>query len=42
VNVGVDVWDFVPVTFADIARRAKKLSPNKHWEDVEHRASLSI
>ncbi|WP_298260877.1 metallophosphoesterase [uncultured Litoreibacter sp.] len=38
VNVGVDVWDFMPITFADIARRAKKLPPNKHWCDVEHGA----
>ncbi|WP_298914029.1 metallophosphoesterase [uncultured Roseobacter sp.] len=40
VNVGVDVWNFMPVTFDDIARRAKKLLPNKHWVDVEHRAEL--
>jgi calcineurin-like phosphoesterase family protein len=41
VNVGVDVWDFVPVTFDKIVRRAKKLPPNKHWGDVEHGAELS-
>lgn len=36
VNVGVDVWDFQPVTFSEVARRAKKLPVNKHWSDVEH------
>lgn len=41
VNVGVDVWDFMPVKYDDIARRAKKLPPNKHWSDVEHGAELS-
>ncbi|AHD10534.1 metallophosphoesterase [Phaeobacter gallaeciensis] len=41
VNIGVDVWDFMPVTFADIARRAKNLPPNKHWGDVEYRAKLN-
>ena len=38
VNVGVDVWDFMPVTFEDIARRAKTLPVNKHRADVEHNA----
>ncbi len=38
VNVGVDVWDFMPVRFEDIARRAKSLPVNKHWQDVEHNA----
>lgn len=37
VNVGVDVWDFMPVALPDIESRARKLAPNKHWEDVEHR-----
>jgi hypothetical protein len=40
VNVGVDVWEFMPINFGDIVRRAKKLSPNKHWGDVEHGAEL--
>ena len=35
VNVGVDVWDFMPVTIADIERRARKLPVNRHWADVE-------
>ena len=26
------------VRFKDIARRAKNLSVNKHWQDVEHNA----
>ncbi|MEP3636170.1 MAG: metallophosphoesterase [Paracoccaceae bacterium] len=41
VNVGVDVWDFMPVTYDDIARRARKLPINKHWSDVEHRKELN-
>lgn len=40
VNVGVDVWDFMPVTFDDVARRARRLPINKHWSDVEHRKEL--
>lgn len=38
VNVGVDVWDFMPISYNDIVRRANKLHPNKHWNDVEHSA----
>lgn len=38
VNVGVDVWDFMPMSFNDIARRAKTLPKNKHWGDVEPRS----
>lgn len=40
VNVGVDVWNFMPIAYNDIARRAKKLPVNKHWIDVEHRNEL--
>lgn len=40
VNVGVDVWNFMPATYDDIVRRAKKLPPNKHWADVEHGAEI--
>ncbi|NVK42388.1 MAG: metallophosphoesterase [Oceanospirillaceae bacterium] len=36
VNVGVDQWDFRPVQIQEIAQRAKRLSVNKHWADVEH------
>ena len=36
VNVGVDQWDFMPVRFGDITRRARSLPINKHWTDVEH------
>lgn len=35
VNVGVDVWNFLPVRVGDIQRRAKMLLVNKHWLDVE-------
>ncbi|SMX36742.1 hypothetical protein OCA8868_01079 [Octadecabacter ascidiaceicola] len=38
VNVGIDVWDFMPVRFEDIARRARSMPVNKHWADVEHNA----
>jgi calcineurin-like phosphoesterase family protein len=41
VNVGVDQWEFMPVTIEDIARRAKALPENKHWADVEHGNDLS-
>lgn len=37
INVGVDVWDFMAMTYDDVARRARKLLVNKHWLDVEHR-----
>lgn len=37
-NVGVDVWDFYPVTIQDAARRVKSLPKHKHWADVEPRA----
>jgi calcineurin-like phosphoesterase family protein len=36
VNVGVDQWDFSPVSFEQIERRARKLAVNRHWQDVEH------
>jgi len=36
INVGVDVWDFMPVCFTDITKRARSLPINKHWQDVEH------
>lgn len=35
VNVGVDVWDFSPITAQDAAERARKLPVNQHWKDVE-------
>ncbi|WP_299425818.1 metallophosphoesterase [uncultured Shimia sp.] len=40
VNVGVDVWDFAPVDFDAVQRRASTLPPNKHWHDVEPGADL--
>lgn len=39
VNVGVDQWDFMPISFEQIARQAALLPENKHWADVE-RGSL--
>jgi calcineurin-like phosphoesterase family protein len=40
VNVGVDVWDFKPIKFADIERRARSLAINKHWDDAETKREL--
>lgn len=37
VNVGVDVWNFKPVRFEDVERRARELPVNAHWGDVEPR-----
>jgi calcineurin-like phosphoesterase family protein len=38
VNVGVDVWNYGPVTFGEAADRARLQPPNRHWKDVEPRA----
>ena len=35
VNVGLDVWDFYPVSFDEIEQRSKTLPINKHWHEVE-------
>jgi calcineurin-like phosphoesterase family protein len=35
INVGVDVWDFMPATYDDIAQRAQTLPINAHWSAVE-------
>lgn len=35
VNVGVDVWGYVPVSIREIEQRAKTLPENLHWSDVE-------
>ena len=35
VNVGVDVWDFRPVTLPEIERRAAGLPVNPLWDQVE-------
>ena len=40
INVGVDVWDFTPIRFAEIERRARGLPVNKHWSDAETKAEL--
>ncbi|MGZ2258544.1 metallophosphoesterase [Roseobacter sp. A03A-229] len=41
VNVGVDVWGYVPVTLRDIEQRARTLPVNAHWSDVERNAELT-
>jgi len=40
VNVGVDVWGFMPVRAQDITRRAKLLPVNVYWSNVEPRTEL--
>ncbi|ARE84379.1 metallophosphoesterase [Roseovarius mucosus] len=35
VNVGLDVWDFYPVSFDEIEQRSKTLHVNKYWHEVE-------
>ena len=35
VNVGVDVWGYVPVTLRELEQRARTLPENLHWQDVE-------
>lgn len=40
VNVGVDCWNFGPVTMPDIAERAAKLPVNPIWPLVEPRSDL--
>lgn len=40
VNVGVDLWNFRPVSAPEAAARARTLPVNKHWADVEPRTAL--
>jgi len=40
VNVGVDVWDFRPVTLEDIKKRAETLPVNPVWDLVEPNSEL--
>lgn len=40
VNVGVDVWDFLPMRVEDIRRRAETLPVNPSWDQVEPGAPL--
>ena len=35
VNVGVDVFDYMPAQLEDIRRRARTMTVNAHWPDVE-------
>lgn len=35
VSVGVDCWDFVPVTRSDVLRRAVSLPENNVWRGME-------
>ena len=38
INVGVDAWDYHPVTLRAALGRMKSLPPHKHWHDVEPRS----
>ena len=40
VNVGVDFWDFRPVTLPEILRRASGLPVNPLWSTVEPRTEI--
>lgn len=40
VNVGVDLWDFRPVSLEEIACRSVTLPVNLHWDQVEPGASI--
>ncbi len=40
VNVGVDVWDFRPVTFPEIKARAARQPVNPVWNKVEPRTTI--
>jgi calcineurin-like phosphoesterase family protein len=40
VNVCVDVWEFRPVSLAEIKRRAATLPVNPLWSTVEPRSDL--
>jgi calcineurin-like phosphoesterase family protein len=35
VNVGVDVWDYAPVTMGEIEARARDLPANPSWAEAE-------
>lgn len=35
INVGVDLWDFRPVTLEQIKARSDTMKRNLHWEQVE-------
>lgn len=40
VSVGVDIWDYRPITLDDVARRARAMKPHAHWGDAEHGAEM--
>lgn len=42
INVGVDVWDFKPVSLRDAMRRGGKLPVNPLWSVVEPRSIKNI
>lgn len=39
VNVGVDVWDFRPVSWHKAAARARGQPVNRHWTDAAPRSA---
>ena len=40
INVGVDLWDFMPMRIDDIRERARELPVNLYWNDAEPGADL--
>lgn len=38
VNVGVDLWDFMPVTLDEAQARSQTLPRNLYWDKLEPRA----
>lgn len=42
VNVGVDVWDFYPVSFGEIEQRSSQLPVNKHWNEAEPECDIML
>lgn len=41
INVGVDMWNFLPITLPEIEERARRLPVNRHWDEVEPGCPLS-
>lgn len=40
INVGIDVWNFMPVRIDTIRQRAKDLPVNQNWHQVERNADI--
>ena len=40
INVGVDLWDFMPMRIEDIRKRGQELPVNLYWDAAEPGADL--